>query len=106
MIKKISLTEILLVVIGLLVCYQLYLNHKLKNIQENNLAIQIKSNQDIAARIDSLTTTRKDTLTIIKQNILLQEKKKEEVKNEVANTDSINGVIANYYRFRPSHADR
>ncbi len=96
---------ILIIIILLLAGYTIYLNKKLDKGQENLLQIQLNNNQNIISKFNELKTARKDTLMIINNNIIKQEQKKEEVKNEISNINDIDSVITNYYKYRPGNGN-
>jgi len=81
-----------------------YLNFK-KNflIDQQNVKIeaQLKENERISAKYDSLSKARKDSLVMIDHYIYVEEKKKEGVKEEIKNTINVDSVIANYEAYRP-----
>jgi hypothetical protein len=84
-----------------------YLNFK-KNflIDQQNAKIeaQLKENEKIVAKFDSLTRARNDSIVTIDHYIYAKEKKKEAAKEEIKNTSNVDSVIANYENLRPGES--
>lgn len=72
--------------------------------QDSKIEAQLKLNEELSAKYDSLSKARKDSIETINHYIYVEAKKKDEVKKEIQNTENVDSVIANYEKYRPGES--